>query len=64
MIVYVEECWAGHENWQARMTTPDGTRVVCNINGMKYPGRKMSTMLLDRLEAEGYNRPNIRFEYR
>jgi len=64
MIVYVEECYAGHENWDARMTTRDGKRLACNINGIKYPSRRLSTMLLDRLEREGCERSNIRLQYR
>jgi len=64
MKVFVEECWSGNDKIHARITTLDGRRFRCNTDGLPFPSRAMSTEMLNMLEAEGYTRASIRFEYR
>jgi len=62
MRVKVEQCYSGHDNFNVRVTLPDGSRYTVPLEGMEFPSRKLSSAVLDLLESvEGIPRRNVRF---
>ena len=62
MKVKLEECYSGHDNFNVRVTLPDGGRYIVPLEGMKFPSRKLSSAVLDLLETvEGIPRKRVRF---
>jgi len=62
MKVKLEECYSGHDNFNVRVTLPDGGRYIVPLEGMKFPSKKLSSAVLDLLEnVEGIPRKSVRF---
>ena len=63
MKVKLEECYCGHDRFSVRVTLPDGARYSVPLqDGLKFPSRKLSSAVLDLLEAvEGINRRKVQF---
>jgi len=62
MKVKLEKCYSGHDNFNVRVTLPDGSRYKVPLDGVEFPSRKLSSAVLDLLEnVEGIPRKNVRF---
>jgi hypothetical protein len=62
MIVKVEACWGGHENYSFRLTLPDGRRF--SVTGHTWT-RSTARYALNILEREyGAYRISVKFRHK
>lgn len=60
MKIKVENCWAGGEKFNFRLTLPNGSRVLVPAPG-GYWRREVAKRALDALEELGFERRTIQF---